>query len=464
MNERQDAADNTASELTTETQVEGGARTGNPDAGPVTGSPSDIERDAGNTDVHTAAARSAGAAAQGGAVPNTTTNPKQGAEPAYTVDDVRAADFAKIEAGWSVLASDGEQLGDVSEKGPAWLAVPYGAERERTMYIPMHYVETAVNRRVILNQPAGLLIDMKLDAPPAEFPSDYERVSGTEHEPLRGEPAAPAVIETPDMPAQAEGPPSAGRSTGQMSSEGGSPSGSGDVRSVGSASLPLEGSGQTLATGVDQAERLPELRAADIDPALLPAEPWQDQSGSREQVEPTVSGRDVARRSAPQASAARYNEVSTRMDASVAGDGTTAWDRVNAQDTFGRTFAERSGYTVLTSETHYGGNDGPTSQAGVMPGREHKPLRSQIGTVGTPGEGKERYVSDLDLTKNRHPESGAFDSQEATIGRPLAPGERTVANRSIQRSAGRPVPPQARPHDVPPGSVSRPASEDPSTH
>jgi hypothetical protein len=47
--------------------------------------------------------------------------------------------------------------------------------------------------------------------------------------------------------------------------------------------------------------------------------------------------------------------------------------------------------------------DGPTHQPGVFPGGEYAPLRTPFGDSGVPGAGRERNVTDLDLTKNQHP-------------------------------------------------------------
>src|SRR5947209_6800580 len=73
-----------------------------------TGSPRDAERDDANTDALTAAAAASGAARQGADLPNSTSNPKPGAAPAYEVANARARDFSQIEAGWSVFSADGE--------------------------------------------------------------------------------------------------------------------------------------------------------------------------------------------------------------------------------------------------------------------------------------------------------------------------------------------------------------------
>ncbi|HLZ72138.1 MAG TPA: hypothetical protein VKV26_19705 [Dehalococcoidia bacterium] len=47
--------------------------------------------------------------------------------------------------------------------------------------------------------------------------------------------------------------------------------------------------------------------------------------------------------------------------------------------------------------------NGPTHQAGVMPGHDYEPLRTPFGQTGTPGAGLERNLRDLDLAANRHP-------------------------------------------------------------
>lgn len=150
----------------------------------------------------------------GGDVPNTVTNPRSGAAPAWAALDARERDFASLQVGWSVFSADGEQIGEVSEVGLSWLVIPYGQGSERKMYVPEEYIESTTNHRVILNQPYGLLIDMKLDAPPTDFPDERVRVSGVEHDPRRGEPGSGmAVPEPPDILAQASTP--AGADTGQ---------------------------------------------------------------------------------------------------------------------------------------------------------------------------------------------------------------------------------------------------------
>src|SRR5205814_7211769 len=98
-----------------------------------------------------------------------------------------------------------------SRIGPNWFAVPYGAADELTMYLPIDYIETVTNKRVVLSQPAGLLIDMKLDRSPAEFPDERVEMSGIPHDPRRGEPGQPTPVPEPiDTPAQQESPPAAG--------------------------------------------------------------------------------------------------------------------------------------------------------------------------------------------------------------------------------------------------------------
>lgn len=78
----------------------------------------------GNVQRATERATQSEAAARAGARP--------GAEPAWTVEDARRVDFARIEPGWTVISADGEELGTVRGKGRNYLVVPYGEEYERT--------------------------------------------------------------------------------------------------------------------------------------------------------------------------------------------------------------------------------------------------------------------------------------------------------------------------------------------
>lgn len=51
---------------------------------------------------------------------------------------------------------------------------------------------------------------------------------------------------------------------------------------------------------------------------------------------------------------------------------------------------------------------GPTHQPGVMPGHGYEALRTPFGQTGTPGAGRGRNVTDLDLAANRHPDGYPF--------------------------------------------------------
>ncbi len=400
-----------------------------------------------NTDALTAAAASSGAAEHGGVASGAPAQPNPGGAPAYQAADVRERDFGQVQPGWSVFSSDGEELGKVSASGPSWFAVPYGAGEERTMYIPVTYLETIGNQRVVLNQPAGLLIDMKLNEPPADFPGEYERTGGTDHQTWRGDPGDRSMPEPIDMPAQEMPRPA---------TSGGSPSTSGDGTTMSSAHgvMTMQSGAGTMVMDIAPSRQQMRLRA---DAALQPADPWADQSAAfKPSVEPTVSG-DLVSRSEPGAGVASFRRgVSTRMTPRITAEPADAWARVNGEDRSTEAFEQRSGYVVETSNLGFDLQNGPTAQPGVRGQHGYEALRTPFGEMGTPGEGKERNVSDLDLSSNRHPESGPFDSQASTVGRPLAPGEPSIANRSIPQSQGGSV---AGADDVPLGSVSRPAPE-----
>lgn len=180
-----------------------------------TGSPQDLERDDANTDRLTTEAASSAVTERGGDIPHTPEAPRPGAAPAWQALDAHERDFQQIEVGWAVFSADGEQLGQVSELGSHWFAVPYGTSDERIMYVPVNFIETIANRRVVLSQPAGLLIDMKLNQPPDQSPEDRQRMSGTDHQPWRGVPGGQSSVPEPlDSPAQAESPASAERADG----------------------------------------------------------------------------------------------------------------------------------------------------------------------------------------------------------------------------------------------------------
>jgi hypothetical protein len=172
-----------------------------------TGSPTDVDRDDANTDALTTQVAASGVAESGDNILNSSTASKPGAAPAWEALDSHQREFAQIEVGWAVFSADGEQLGQVKEVGANWFAVPYGTNDELTMYVPITFIETTANLRVILNQPAGLLIDMKLNQPPGHS-EGFQRTGGTEHSPWRGELAGEPVPEPVDSPAQEVSPAS----------------------------------------------------------------------------------------------------------------------------------------------------------------------------------------------------------------------------------------------------------------
>ncbi len=383
--------------------------------------------------------------------PNAEGNRKPGAAPAYQGAEVRARDLSQVEIGWSVFSADGEELGKVAQIGPAGIAVPYGEQNERMMYIPVNYFEAIANRRVVLSQPAGLLIDMKLNEPPAEFPAQRERVGGVDHQPWRAEPGdLQPIAEPAAMPAQQE-LPSTDRQTDESVGMP-APGRSGEI----SASMP--GGRMRMQAGdgsMTMESSAGTMRMRGIDAALQPPEPGVDQGGgSQPDVAPTISGDRVAREEISGGVRLDHGGVSTKMAPQFDTGSSTGPERAKAEDRSGETFEERSGYTALTSNLGYDTRSGPTSQPGVRDRQSFEPLRTPFGAMGTPGDGKERNVTDLNLAENRHPEGSAFDAQESTVGRAIHPDEPAIANRSIPGMQGGPNPPQ--PPDVPPGAVSRP--------
>ena len=175
---------------------------------PPTGSPTDVDRNEATTDALTIQATASGVAERGDNIPNSSTASKPGAAPAWEALDAHQREFAQIEVGWAVVSADGEQLGQVNEVGATWFAVPYGTNDELTMYVPITFIETTGNLRVILNHPAGLLIDMKLNQPPGLHSEGFQRTGGIEHSPWRGELAGEPVPEPVDSPAQEVSPTS----------------------------------------------------------------------------------------------------------------------------------------------------------------------------------------------------------------------------------------------------------------
>ncbi|MHB8575625.1 MAG: hypothetical protein ACYDCQ_09865 [Dehalococcoidia bacterium] len=366
-----------------------------------------------------------------------------GAAPAWSAEDVRERDFQQVQPGWTVYSSDGEQLGDIARLGPTWMAVPYGTTDEHTMYLPMNYIESIANKRVVLNQPAALLIDMKLHEPPGDFAQAREAVGGVQHDPRRAEAGSSAIAEPNDLPAQIPpatatppGPQSWGSLDSGLSPAGRTPIENEDARlTAGSPTSPVAGGGQAAS------EYVAVTRGAAPDAALQPAEPEIDQSGVKGHTsggyatKPAIGGDRVARAETRSSRAGANVAVSTRMDAPADGEDTDTPHAVNAPRTMGRALEDRSGFAPLNSRTRSDIPGAPTQQAGVRDQQEYTPNRTQFSYSGVPGDNKERNVTDLDLTKNRHPEGNAFDSQASTVGRRLAPGEPSVAQRSLPPSA-----------------------------
>jgi len=412
--------------------------------------PGDPARTSGDTDADTVSVAAAGAAAKGGDLPNTTTKPKQGAASAWSALDVRASDFDKVQPGFAVFSSDGEELGKVTELGPNWFALLYGRTLERTMYVPITYLETVTNTRVVLNQPAGLLIDMKLNEPPPEGEADgRERLAGIEHEPRRAQPGdATAIAESPEYPAQLPVQQSSTGASEPPGSDNRTPTASGAGQTTHAVSAPMEAASPTPAVGREIGERsersvITEGDRARSDAALQPAEPERYPLGSYDPVARTVDAGAVARATSPMGSIAAHTSVSSHMEPSRLTAEGAATGQVSPRDRSDAGFEHSSGYIVESSGRSYDQPDGPTHQSGVRDPRSLEPLRTPFGSTGTPGAPEERNVFDTDLTKNRHPDGDPFGSQVATVGRPLSPGEPQAAHRSLPDAEGLAQPPAA---------------------
>lgn len=307
------------------------------------------------------------------------------------------------------------------------------------MFVPCEYVESVAGHRVVLNQPYGLLIDMKLNEPPAEFPGEHQRVSGVPHEPLRMEmestprtaPLAEGVAERP-LPSTSPPTPLPSRSR--------------------SDAAPRLRRDATVAELNVEARPRGAYDAA----ALQPAQPWRNQGGASGNVEPTLSGETVSRAEGSMPALWRC-PAATHMDAALVGQpgSNDRVDFVNGEDRAEALFEERSGYRVLSTSPRFDPPDGPTHQPGVKDPRTLEPLRTQFGVTGTPGDGQERNVTNLDLARNKHPDGQPFGSQAATVGRPIQPGEPHAAQRSLPGPRGSSVAHSGR-SDVPPGAVMRP--------
>lgn len=440
-----------------------------------------------DTDSLTADAAASAMAARGPSMPDTGVNPKQGARPADSAAAQREQDFERVQTGWTVFSSDGEQLGGVREVGDGWFSLGYGREQEHPMYVPVGYIETVANSRVVLNQPAGLLMDMKLDSPPLAEETAREGLGGRRDAPRAGEPGYIAAAEN------AAGEPVGLRTQEQMSPSSNPPRPREALPAVADPSLPPSAQvavESDAAAGQRRSTSPPRLSASSA--ADAPDVPWSD--SYQQTVEPRhtllsnawPAGRAAAAADVPggmnarqalnpqgvvpaggaatlpaveRRGDARYAVEQTVSSATVAqavhrgqpapaqppsthmapapGEGTGAPSQeVNAEDDFYRHSDERTHLGALISGGSYDPDDGPTHQAGVSQNSEHTPNRTQFSDQGTPGDGRERNITDTNLIKNQHPDGDPFGSQSATIGRPLRPGEPSAANRSIEDRGG----------------------------
>jgi hypothetical protein len=434
---------------------------------------------ASNADTNslTADAAARGMAERGPSMPESTVNPKLGAAPFVEAAVERASDFAKLQQGWAVFSSDGEQLGTIAEIGDGWFSLHWGAENERTMYIPEEYIETSTGTRVVLNQPAGLLMDMGLGSPEAAIMAARERRGGRDHSPLPGEPGwAVAVDEakgtplglrsqqelspTPNAPQPRPAPPAtadpnalpsaqaaveADRAFGNDRPPGGAPR-----ASLADAGVATLADPRVIDDGPG-AEMIPVSQSTTD--AMYVDERIETRGDRLYRLDATVDPRDVVRNIRRAQPELAKENPSTHM-APAPGEllGMPSL-QVNAHDDVYAETEARTGFDVLTASESFDAVDGPTHQAGVMPGREHLPNRTQISEVGVPGDGKERAVTDTNLYTNRHPGGSAFDSQAVTVGKPLRPGQPSAANREVEDERGFPVPPPER--------INRPALDAP---
>lgn len=428
-----------------------------------------------NADTNSITAEAAGsaAAAQGANLPESGVRPKAGAAPVADIDYVRERDFEKIQLGWGVFSSDGDQLGTVDEIGNMWLLLHYGEEREHPMYVPEEYIETVAGTRVVLNQPGGLLKDMKLDAPPLAVATAQERRGGRDHDPRPGEPGWTAAAE------DAAGAPLGLRSNAEMSPTPNPPRPRATPPATASPAAPPSAQiaaeadrAATNTTSADDAPSRAQNRAArpvqPSDPRVIGDRPGaemvfvsqgtadrmyvderiEQRGDGLHQVEATVDPRQVTgnvRRGQPEP--ARNN--STTHMAPAPGESLAAPSmQVNATDNFYQQTEERTGLPTLSASGSYDEVDGPTHQPGVMPGREHLPNRTPISETGVPGDGKERALTDTNLYTNQHPDGDAFGSQSSTVGRPLRPGQPSTAHRAVEDARGFAAMPPTSPGEI----------------
>jgi hypothetical protein len=367
--------------------------------------------------------------------------PLPGAAPLEQAELARTLDFQRIKPGWNVFSSDGEQIGQVTEIGDVWFAVRHGSETPRTLYIPEDWIESVANNRVVLNQPSGPLLDMKLDSPAAAEVIAHQRRSGHGHEPQPGEPAYELAIEEvieerldeggaplpqpPKMPPGGEAPrlsvapelPSAtaGPAAGAIAAPVASPR----VIAAGPGALlePVTQASTVLYVDERLERRGDALYAVDIT------------------VDPLAVARNVRR---GQPAPARDNPT-THMAPAPGTPPEALSHQVNAADRSYTVLERQTGFPVLTSEASFDPPDGPTRQPGAIPGREHLPHRTPYLRVGVPGAGREINITNTDLLKNRHPDGDPFGTQESVIGWPSRPDRRKVANRDLEERLTRPA-------------------------
>lgn len=119
-----------------------------------------------STDAATEAAIQQGIATSGAAALPSNDKSVPGALPADQAGDARSNDLARIQPGWQAYGSDGELIGPVGAVMATHFVILGASSAGADMYIPVDYIETIANQRVILNRPKPLLLDMKLDVTP----------------------------------------------------------------------------------------------------------------------------------------------------------------------------------------------------------------------------------------------------------------------------------------------------------
>jgi|GEM_PF-1805779 len=358
--------------------------------------------------------------------------PLPGAAPLEQAELARTLDFQRIKPGWNVFSSDGEPIGQVTEIGDAWFALRHGSEHPRMIYIPEAWLESVANNRVVLNQPSGPLLDMKLDSPAAAEVAARQRRSGHGHEPQPGEPGYELAVEEvleeqlaeggapqpPSMPSGGETPRLSAppepplAMAGPMAESVAAPVASPRVIAAGPGALlePVTQAGTVLYVDERLERRGDALYAVDIT------------------VDPLAVARNV-RRGQP---APAGDAPATYMAPAPGAPSEALSQRVNAADRAYAVLERQAGFPVLTTEACFDPPDGPTRQPGAIPGREHLPHRTPYLRVGVPGAGREINITDTDLVKNRHPDGDPFGTQESVIGRSLRPDRRKAANRDLE--------------------------------